>query len=71
MVQLFGLVIILYYCCIIQFELQIIGCVVEIHDEVDFIENEAQDGGALYINSFGQLKVFPNATMTFERNKGQ
>ena len=43
----------------------------EIHDEVNFIENEAQDGGALHISSFGQLRVFPNATMTFERNRGQ
>lgn len=48
-----------------------IGCVVEIYDEVSFIENEAQDGGALYINSFGQIRIFPNATMKFERNKGQ
>ena len=51
--------------------IQIIGSVAEIHDEVNFVENEGKDGGALYINSFGQLKVFPNTTMTFERNKGQ
>ena len=48
-----------------------ISCVVELHNEVNFIENEAQDGGALYIRSFGQLKVFPNATITFESNKGR
>lgn len=47
------------------------ACVVEIHDEVNFIENKARDGGALYILSFGQLKVFSNATITFERNEGQ
>ena len=51
--------------------LQVIGSLVQIQDEIDFIENEAQDGGALYINSFGQIRIFPNTTMLFERNKGQ
>ena len=43
----------------------------EIYDEMSFIGNEAQDGGALYISSLGQMRVFPNATIKFERNKGQ
>ena len=54
-----------------KYHVQVIGSVVQIQDEMDFIDNEAQDGGALYINSFGQLRLFPNTTMLFERNKGQ
>ena len=48
-----------------------IGCAVQFKGEVNFIENEAKDGGALYIISFGQMKVFPDTTITFERNKGK
>ena len=48
-----------------------VGCVVQIHDEVNFIGNNATSGGALYIISFGQVKVYPNTTMTFENNTGQ
>ena len=47
-----------------------IGCVVQLHDEIKFIGNEAQDGGALYIITFGQLKIFPDTTVIFERNEG-
>lgn len=49
---------------------QVIGCVVQIHGEVNFTKNKAQDGGALYIDSFGQLRVYPEATITFEGNTG-
>ena len=48
-----------------------IGCIVEFHDEVKFIGNKAKDGGALYINSFGQLKVFPGTVLIFEKNEGK
>ena len=48
-----------------------IGSLVQIQDEVNFIDNEAQDGGALFVTAFGQLRLFPNTTMLFERNKGQ
>ena len=48
-----------------------IGCVVEIHDEVKFVGNNAKNGGALYILSFGQIRMFSGATLTFEKNKGQ
>ena len=48
-----------------------IGCVVQFKGEVNFIENTANDGGALYIVSFGQMKVFPDTTIMFERNKGK
>ena len=41
-----------------------IGCIVEIHDE-------AKNGGALYIISFGQIKLFPDSALTFEKNEGQ
>lgn len=47
------------------------GCMVQIHDEVNFIENESRNGGALNIYSFGQLQVYPNTTITFARNKGR
>jgi len=50
---------------------QVIAALVQIHDEVWFINNEAPDGGALYINSFGQIKMFSNSSMTFDSNKGQ
>ena len=48
-----------------------IGCVVEIHDEVKFVGNKAKNGGALYIISFGQIKMFPDSVLTFENNKGR
>ena len=48
-----------------------IRCVVEIHDEVNFVGNKAENGGALYIISFGQIKVFPDSTLTFEKNEGR
>ena len=51
--------------------IQIIGCVVQLHDEINFIGNEAQDGGALYIITFGQLKIFSNTDVKFEGNEGQ
>ena len=50
---------------------QIIESVLHLHDEVNFIENKAKDGGALYIASLGQLKVYPNTTVSFERNEGR
>ena len=50
---------------------QIIASLVQIHDDVWFIDNETPDGGALYINSFGQIQMFSNSSMTFERNKGR
>ena len=56
---------------LMNFLQQIIGCIAQFHDEVDFIGNEAQDGGALYILSFGQLKTFRNTTIKFERNEGR
>lgn len=71
-VQLFELVVrLIYHMHTLITTLQIIGSLVQIQDEVSFIENEAQDGGALYINSFGQIRIFPNTTLLFERNKGQ
>ena len=48
-----------------------IGCPVQIQDEVKFVGNKAKNGGALYIISFAQLKVFPNTTLTVENNKGR
>ena len=48
-----------------------VECVIHLHDKVNFIENKAQDGGALYITSLGQIKVFPNTIVTFERNEGR
>jgi len=50
---------------------QIIASVVQIHDKVKFIDNETPDGGALYINSFGQIKMYPNSSITFEQNRGR
>ena len=48
-----------------------IGCVVEIHDEVKFVGNKAKNGGALYIVSFGQIRMFSGATLTFDKNEGR
>ena len=48
-----------------------IGCVVQLRGEINFIGNEAQDGGALYIITFGQLIIFPNTTVRFEKNEGR
>ena len=48
-----------------------IGCVVEIHDEVKFIGNKAKNGGALHIISFGQIKLFPDSALIFEKNQGR
>ena len=48
-----------------------IGCVVEIHDEVKFVGNKAKHGGALYIVSLGQIKMFPDSALTFENNEGR
>ena len=48
-----------------------IGCVIEIHGEVNFVGNKAKNGGALYVISFGQIKVFPGTALTFERNEGR
>ena len=48
-----------------------IECVLHLHDKVNFIENKAKDGGALYIASLGQLKVFANTVITFEGNIGR
>ena len=51
--------------------IQVIGCVVEIHDEVKFVGNKAKHGGALYIVSLGQIKMFPDSALTFENNEGR
>ena len=48
-----------------------IGCVVEIHDKVKFVGNKAKNGGALYIISFGQVRMFSDASLTFENNEGR
>ena len=48
-----------------------IGCVVQLRGEINFIGNEAQDGGALYIITFGQLIIFPNTTIRFEKKWGK
>ena len=50
-----------------------IGCIVEFHDKVKFVGNKVKNGarGALYIISFGQIKVFPGTVLTFENNEGQ
>ena len=55
--------------------LQIVGSQVEIQygSSLSFIGNNAEDeeGGALYIQDFGQIKVYPRSSLEFVNNTGR
>ena len=51
---------------------QIIGALVDIHNTMTFEKNTITDvGGALLLESFGQLRVFPQTNILFDRNSGR
>ena len=56
-------------------KLQIAGSQVGIQggSSLSFIGNTAEDqeGGALYIQDFGQIKVYPGSSMEFVNNTGR
>lgn len=50
---------------------QIIGALLDIHNTTIFEQNTVTDiSGALLVNSFGQLRVFPQTNLLFDRNSG-
>jgi len=54
--------------------LQVVGTLVNAYDTVLFEENNSQSSqssGALNIESFGQVRVFPQTNMIFNRNVGK
>ena len=55
--------------------MQIVGSQVEIQygSSLSFIGNNAEDeeGGALYIQDFGQIKLYPRSSLEFVNNTGR
>lgn len=52
--------------------IQVIGALVDIHNTMVFEQNTVMDlGGALLIEAFGQLRVFPQTKLLFDRNSGR
>ena len=44
----------------------------DIHDTTVFEQNTVTGvNGALYLRSFGQLRVFPQTSLLFDRNSGR
>ncbi|XP_065898161.1 uncharacterized protein [Dysidea avara] len=53
--------------------LRVVGTLVNVYDTVIFEDNNSQSsqfGGALNVESFGQVRVFPQTNMIFNRNIG-
>ena len=51
-----------------------VGTLVNVYDTVIFEDNNSQSsqfGGALNVESFGQVRVFPQTNMIFNRNIGR
>ena len=53
--------------------LQVVGSQVQVHGHISFISNnaEGQEGGALYIQAFGQIKVYTGSQIDFINNTGR
>ena len=44
----------------------------DVHNTTVFEQNTVTDlSGALYLESFGQLRVFPQTSLLFDRNSGR
>ena len=50
---------------------QIVGSVVDFHDELSFINNSVQDSAQLSLLSFGQVRLMHGLNMTFQGNTGR
>ena len=51
--------------------IQIVGAVVDVYDEVSFVNNTVPDLAQLYLLSFGQVRLKPGLNMTFQGNSGR
>ena len=52
---------------------QVVGSQIQVHGHISFIGNnaEAHVGGALYIQAFGQIKVYTGSQIDFINNTGR
>ena len=53
--------------------LQVVGSQVQVHGHMSFVGNNAEnhEGGALHIQAFGQVKVYPGSNIEFINNTGR
>lgn len=51
--------------------LQVIGSSVVLHDHMEFLNNSAVDGAALYLESFAQIRLADGLQMLFSGNVGR
>ena len=53
--------------------MQVVGSQIQVHGHMSFIGNNAEshEGGALHIQAFGQIKVYPGSNIEFINNTGR
>ena len=53
--------------------LQVVGSQIQVHGHMSFVGNNAEshEGGALHIQAFGQVKVYPGSNIEFINNTGR